>query len=65
MYYQNQWGNICPDNGGRTLANTVCYQLGYNGAISYGDGTDDMYVSLLHIQWLCHFILDTEMTTWI
>lgn len=40
VYYNGAWGNICGSNSNyATTANTICYQLGYNGAISYNSNT--------------------------
>lgn len=37
VYLNGQWGNICRDERiGWNEANTICYQLGYTGATSYG-----------------------------
>ncbi|XP_019855396.1 PREDICTED: neurotrypsin-like isoform X3 [Amphimedon queenslandica] len=38
IYIDDQWGNICSNQTtfGQREADTVCYQLGYNGADSFG-----------------------------
>ena len=38
QYYENgEWGNVCNDAAfGVDEANTVCRQLGFTGALSYG-----------------------------
>ena len=39
--FSNSWGNICDDTSfGRTEANVICNQLGYNGVSTYGRAGD-------------------------
>ncbi|XP_030832041.1 deleted in malignant brain tumors 1 protein-like [Strongylocentrotus purpuratus] len=33
VFYRGVWGKVCPDDWSWSLANTVCIQLGYYGAI--------------------------------
>jgi len=38
IYMNNRWGTICNDaDFGRTEATVACQQLGWNGALAYGN----------------------------
>ena len=35
VYCNDQWGSICASAFGQAVADTVCVQLGYEGALEY------------------------------
>ena len=37
IYVNGVWGTVCDDGFGLTEANAACWQLGYDGALFYGN----------------------------